>query len=62
MIPQLGGLGPKAQYLVIPSRLVEGEPFSDFHLRAHAIRIELVLMRYKTVKINNLTGKYIMEL
>ena len=62
MSPQLGGLGLKDQDLVIPFRLGEGEPLSDFHLRALAIRSEVVLMRDQTVQINNLTGKYIMEL
>ena len=62
MIPQLGGLGPKAQDLVIPFRLGEGEILSDFHIRALVIISELVLMRYQTVHINNFTGKYIMEL
>ena len=62
MSPQLGGIGPKAEELMIPFRLGKGEPISDFHLRYIAIIIELLLMRYKTVYINNLTGKYIMEL
>ena len=62
IIPQLGGLGPKSQDLVIPFRLGEGEPLPYFHLRALAIRSELVLMRYKTGHINNLTWKYIMEI
>ena len=48
MSPQLVGLGTKSQYLVIPFRLGEGEPLSDFHLRYLAIRSELVLMRYQT--------------
>ena len=56
------GLVPKAQYLVIPFRICEGWPIPDFHLRALAIRSELVLMQYKTGHINNLIGKYIMEL
>ena len=46
----------------IPFRLGEGEPLPYFHLRALAIRSELVLVRYQTGKINNITGKYIMEL
>ena len=57
MSPQLGGLGPKYQDLVIPPRLGEGEPLPDFHLRALEIRSEIVLMRYKTGQINNLTRK-----
>ena len=60
MSPRLGGLGPKSQDLVVPFRLGEGEPLSDFHLRYLAIRSELVLKRDKTVQINNLIGEYIM--
>ena len=45
MIPQLGGLGPKAQDLVIPFHLGEGEPLTYFHLIALVIGSELVLMR-----------------
>ena len=62
MSPQLGGLGPKSQDLVIHFRLGEGEPLPDFHLRALTIISELVLMRNKTGQINNPTEKYIMEL
>ena len=62
MSPQLGVLGPKAQDLVIPLCLGEGEYLPDFHFRALTIRIETVLMRYQTVQINKITGKYIMEL
>ena len=62
MSPQLGVLGPKAQDLVIPFRLGEGEPLPYFHIRDHAIISELVFMRYQTVHINNFTGKYIIEL
>ena len=62
VIPQLGGLGPKAQDLVVPFRLCEGEPLIYFHLIPLAIRSELVFIRDQTVHINNLTGKYIMEL
>ena len=53
--PKLGGLGPKAQDLVIPFRLGEGEILSYFHIRAIAIISELLLMRYQTVHINNFT-------
>ena len=60
--PQIRGLGPKAQYLVIPFCLGEGESLPDFHLIDLAIRSELVLIRYQTGNINNLTGNYIMEL
>ena len=55
MIPQLVGLGPKYQDLVIPFHLGEVEPLPDFHLRSLAIRSELVLIIYKTVHINNFT-------
>ena len=60
--PQLGVIGPKAQDLVIPFCLGAGKPIPNFHLRALAIRSELLLTRYQTVHIKNLTGKYIMEL
>ena len=60
MIPQLGVLGPKAQDLVIPFCLGGGEPLAYFHLRALAIRGEIVLIRYEIGHNNNLTGKYIM--
>ena len=59
---QLVGLGHKDQDLVIPFFLSEGENLPYFHLRALTIRIELGFMQYQTGKINNLTGKYIMEL
>ena len=62
MSTQLGGLGPKAEYLVMPFRLGEGEPLSDYYLRSLAIISELVLMKYQTGQINNITGKYIMEI
>ena len=62
MSPQLGGLELKAQDLVIPFHLGEGETLPEFHLRALTIRSELDLMQYQTGQINNLAGKYIMEL
>ena len=62
MSPQLVGLGPKTQDLVIPFLLGEGETLPDFYLRDLASLSELVLLRYPTVRINNFTGKYIMEL
>ena len=62
VIPQLVGLGLKCQDLVISFRLGEGEPLSYFHLRFLVISKEMVSMRDQTVKINNLTVKYIMEL
>ena len=62
MRPQLGGLGPKSQDLVIPFCLGEVEYLPDFNLRYLAIRIELVFMIYKTGQINNITWKYIVEM
>ena len=59
IIPKLGGLGHKSKYLVIPFRLGKGETIPHFHLGALVIRL---FMRYQTGNINNLTGKYIMEL
>ena len=41
MSPQLGGLGPKSQDLVIPFSLVEGETLPYFHLRGLKIISEL---------------------
>ena len=48
MIPQLGGLGPKYQDLLIPLQLDEGETISYFHLRALSIRSELASTRYQS--------------
>ena len=62
MTQQLGGIGAKDQYLVIPFCLCEGEIFPRFHLRALHVRSEIFLLQYKTGQINNLTDKYIMEL
>ena len=62
MSPQLGGIAPKSQDNVIPLCLGEGESRPHFHLRSLSIICELVLMRDKTVHINNLTGEYIMEM
>ena len=42
--------------------LGEGETISPFHLRSLQIRSELDLLQYQIEQINNLTGKYIMEL
>ena len=54
---QLVGLGPKAQDLVIPFCLGEGETLPDYHLRALKIRSELELMidqtgQKKTSQVN----------
>ena len=62
MSPQLGGLGPKSQDLVILFFIGEGENPHQLNLRALHIRSENFLLQYKTRQINNLTGKYIMEM
>ena len=62
MSPQVGGLVTKAQDLVIPFCLGEGDSIPDFHIRSLAIRSELVLMKDQTGQINNLTGKFIMKI
>ena len=62
MIPQLGGLGTKSQDLVISFRLGERETIPQFHLRYFKVRRESFLLQYETGNINNLTGKYIMEI
>ena len=59
---KIGVIGTKDQYLVISFCLCEGENLPQFHLRALHIRSKIFLLQYKTGKINNLTGKYIMEL
>ena len=60
--PQLGGIGPKYQDLVIPFCLSEGEFLTAFHILYLKIKSELISIKYKTCKINNLTRKYNMEL
>ena len=60
--PQLGRLGPKAQDLVIYFSLVEEETLPRFHLRDIHIRNEKFLLQDETGQINNLIGKYTMEL
>ena len=62
MSPQLGGLGPKSQYLVISHRLSEGETLQKFHLRVLQAQSKFILSKYETGQINNLTGKYTMEI
>ena len=62
MSPQIGVLEPKSQDLVISFCLGEGENIPQFHLRALQIRSEIFLLQDQTGKINNLTGKYIMEI
>ena len=55
-------LEKKPQDLVISFCLGEGENIPQFHLRALQIRSEIFLLQDKTGQINNLTGKYIMEI
>ena len=55
-------LGDKAQDLLIYFRLGEGETPPQFHLIDIQIRNEIFLLQYETGQINNLTGKYIVEL
>ena len=57
--PQIGGLGPKTQDIVILFRLCKEETLPDFYLEALTIRSELDLMQYQRGQINNLIGKYI---
>ena len=58
--PQLVGLGPKAQDLVIYFRFGEGETLPQFHLRTLQARGERFLLNCKTGIVNNITGKYTM--
>ena len=62
MSHQLGEIGPKSQYHVIYFRLGEGETFQQFHLIALQAQSKNLLLKDSTWKINNSTGKYIMEL
>ena len=62
MSPQLEGLGPKAHDLIISSHIAEGENLPQFHLIDLHTRSEIFLSQDKTGQINNLTGKYIMEM
>ena len=62
MSPQLGLFGPKYQDLATSFHLSEVETLPKFHLRALQIISENFLFQYKTGQINNLTGKYIMEI
>ena len=62
MIPQLEGLVPKAQYLVMLCFLSEGETLPEFHFRVLTIRRESDLLKYQTGQRINLTEKYIMEM
>ena len=62
MNPQIRGLVPKAQDLVIPFCRGEVEYLPDFHLGSIAIKSELILIIYQTGHINNLTERYITEM
>ena len=62
MSPQLGVLGPKDQYLGISFCLGELEALPKFHLKALQIRSKIFLSQDQTGQINNLIGKYIMEM
>ena len=59
---QIGGLGTKSQDLVISFCLGEVETLPQFQIRALHIRSEIFLLQDETGQINNLIGKYIMEL
>ena len=59
---QLGGIGTKAQDLVISLCLSEGVNLQKFHIRDLQIRSEVFLLQDKTGQINNLKGKYITEM
>ena len=60
--PQIGGLGPKAKYLVISFFLNEGETLLKLNRIDLQIRSEIFLLKDETGHINNLTGKYIMTI
>ena len=62
MSPQYGGLGTKDQYILISFCFGEGGTIPQFYLRVLQARSGFVLLNDETVKINNLTGKYITEL
>ena len=62
MSPQLGVLGYKDEDLVISFCLVERETLPQLHLRALQARSYIFLFQDETGQINNLTGKYIMEM
>ena len=60
--PQLGGIEPKDQNLVISSQPGEIETLQQFHLRSLHIRIKNFLLQDEIGQINNLAGKNIMEI
>ena len=60
--PQIGGLGPKYQDLVISFYRGEVENLPQFRLIYLQVRSDISLLQDESGQINNLTGKYIMEL
>ena len=62
IIPQLGGLGPKSQDLVISLQIGEVETIPQLNLRAIQIRSEMFLLEDDILQKNYITGKYIMVL
>ena len=62
IIPQLGGLGPKSQDLVISLHIGEVEIVTKFYPSAVQIRSEMFLLQDETGRINNPTGEHIMLL
>ena len=62
IIPKLVVFGPKAQDLVISFILGEAETLPQLHFRALQIRSEIFFFCDETGQINNLTGKYIVEM
>ena len=62
MSHQLVGIGPEPQDLLIYFHLGEGKNLPQFHLSSLQIICKLFLLQDQTAQINNITGKYIMEL
>ena len=61
MSHQLGSIGTKAQNLVAPFQLTEGESLPNFHLQYLQVRIKNYILNDKAGQ-KTFTGKYIMEL
>ena len=55
MSPQLGGIGPKAQDLVILFRFGEGKSLQSFHLKNIQAQSEIYLLNDETGQTNKLT-------
>ena len=62
MSPQPGGLGTKAQDIVIKFCLEKEENHLKLHLRALKSRRKIYLFNDEKVQTNNLTYKYITDL